>query len=391
MKKIVTVLCMLVGTHLCAQDIRPLDPELGITTIPLYASAPTGMNQTASTAIPTLTVFKPAPDHATGSAIIIAPGGAYMGLASNLEGAQVAEWFAARGFTAFVLKYRVGKENIYPVPILDAQRAIRLVRSFSKSYKISPKRVGIIGFSAGGHLAAVAATDFDSPSPASTDPIDQLSARPDFVVLGYPWLNAIAPSVKGEMTYCSVFRLPSAQCEELSKEYTPKLHVTKNTPPTFIYSTSEDGFVLSALEFYGEMIKAGDSVEMHLFRHGEHGSGLGSGDAALDEWPNLLEHWLRDQGLLTVDPEIAAAGKEAIGPGGPLTLDSPIEAIMSDKPASAIVASICGEDFLAKMPKAALPHSLRALAPFFSQQLSDANLSRIGEAFKKLPDPEKQR
>ncbi len=297
------------STTMLAQAPLPLDPVLGITTIPLYETPPTN-GAGNPTDQPTLTVFVPQPGHNNGSAIIVAPGGAYLGLASNLEGRQVADWFTVRGFTAFVLKYRKGPQNLFPIPLQDGQRAIRLVRSLSGKYSFAQDRIGIIGFSAGGHLAASTATLFDQGPPASSDAVDQLSARPDFVVLGYPWLNAMEPAQAKEITYCSVTSgVTPAQCAAFMTAYTPKLHVTSRTPPTFIYSTSDDKTVpvRASVEFYEAMIKAGAPVEMHLFGHGSHGSGLGMGDAALDLWPMLLEQWLRDQGLLKPPANLAPA------------------------------------------------------------------------------------
>jgi acetyl esterase/lipase len=278
----------------------PLDPALGIRTVPLYSQPLAGVDAADQ---PTLTVFVPQPGHGTGSAVVIAPGGAYLGLASNLEGRQVADWFAARGVTAFVLKYRLGGRYPFPAPLLDVQRAIRLVRSEAAQYGYSANKVGIIGFSAGGHLAAAAATLYDVPHPISAaDQVDLLDARPDFVVLGYPWLDTMEPPLGKEITYCGLIpSIPKADCARFATEYTPKLHVTGQTPTTFLWATTDDGTVpvRASVEFYDAMKKAGAPVEMHLFRHGPHGTGLGSGDPALDLWPMLLEEWMRGQGLLT--------------------------------------------------------------------------------------------
>lgn len=170
--------------RLHAEQPITLDQALGIVTLPLWdGPAPGSSPENADT--PTLTVFVPQPGRANGTAVIVAPGGAYLGLASNLEGRQVADWLASRGITAFVLKYRLGARNPYPIPLQDAQRAIRLVRSFEKRYDLAPNRVGMIGFSAGGHLAATAATLFDSGNAQSADPVERLSDRPDFLILSY--------------------------------------------------------------------------------------------------------------------------------------------------------------------------------------------------------------
>jgi acetyl esterase/lipase len=237
--------------------------------------------------------------------VIIAPGGSYLGLASNLEGRQVADWFTSRGVTAFVLKYRLGAKYLYPIPLQDAQRAVRLVRSLAKDYGYLPDRIGFVGFSAGGHLAAATGTLYDAGKPEAGDPLDRLSSRPDFLVLGYPWLNAMQPS--GDyITYCSLIKSISPEtCKADEQKYTPRLHVTPQTPSTFIYSTTDDRTVpiSASVDFYNALIGAGVPAELHIFRHGSHGSGMGAGSAALDLWPVLLEQWLRDQGLLTAVPK----------------------------------------------------------------------------------------
>jgi acetyl esterase/lipase len=258
-----------------------------------------------------LTVFIPHPGTENGTAIVIAPGGAYVGWASNLEGRQVADWFAARGVTAFVLKYRLGSDNPYPLPLLDAQRAVRLVRSLSQTYKLAPDRIGIMGFSAGGHLAAMEATTSDDGKSNSSDPVERISDRPSFLVLGYPWLNAMQPNSEGKITYCSILpTMPPSDCREWEQKYTPLLHVSSKTPSTFLYSTTDDALVpvQVSVDFYSALLKAGVPAEMHLFRHGGHGSGLGKGDPALDFWPTLLESWLRGQGWLPSKPAVAGIG-----------------------------------------------------------------------------------
>lgn len=295
--------------RLQAAEPVPYDTTMGMATLPLWDGLVPGSAADSGDG-PALTVFAPHPGRGNGTSIIIAPGGAYLGLANNLEGRQVADWFASRGVTAFVLKYRLGASNPYPIPLLDAQRAIRVVRSLDRRYGIASNRVGIMGFSAGGHLAAAAGTLFDSGAADSADPIDRLSDRPDFVVLGYPWLNAMQPNDRHLITYCGLLpQIPAAKCRSYEQPYTPKLHVTAQTPSVFIFSTTDDETVpaSASVEFYAALIAAGVPAELHLFRHGAHGSGLGSGDATLDVWPELLEHWLRDQGLLT--PELPASAK----------------------------------------------------------------------------------
>jgi len=192
---------------------------------------------------PALTVFGPRQGAANGSAVIIFPGGAYIHLAGDLEGREIADWFTARGFRAFVLSYRLSSNGyLLPVPLLDARRAIQTVRARATDYHISPNRIVVIGFSAGGHLAALAGTQFVAGSPDSEDPIDRASSRLDYLVLGYPWLDAITRDTT-YLSYCKIFNLLDDkidQCDQLRAKYDPVLFVTKDTPPTFIYHTFND-------------------------------------------------------------------------------------------------------------------------------------------------------
>ncbi len=301
MNRLAPALCVIVATVLVAHAEQTVDPALGISTLQLWPRGAAEVAGTDPDDLPTLTVFVPQKGKGTGSAVIVAPGGAYLGLASNLEGRQVADWFTSRGVIAFVLKYRLGAKYLYPIPLEDAQRAVRLVRSAAAAYGFLPDRIGFVGFSAGGHLAAATGTLFDAGKPDSSDPLERLSSRPDFLVLGYPWLNAMQPSGH-YITYCSLIKtIPPETCKLDEQKYTPSLHVTSQTPTTFVYSTTDDRTVpiSASVDFYNALIAAGVPAELHIFRHGEHGSGMGAGSAALDLWPVLLEQWLRDQGLLT--------------------------------------------------------------------------------------------
>jgi acetyl esterase/lipase len=275
---------------------------LGIQTIRLWpGTAPEAKGATCDD-IPALTLFEARTGTANGSAAIIFPGGAYTHLAGDLEGREVADWFTARGFRAFILSYRLTSHGyVLPVPLLDARRAVQTVRARAADYHIDPNRIVVIGFSAGGHLAALAGTQFVPGKPEADDPIERASSRPDFMVLGYPWLDAITRDTTF-LSYCKISNLMD-QCDALRAKYDPVLFVSKDTPPTFIYHTFADktASVEASLEFYQALLKAGVPSEMHIFADGRHGSGLGKGDVALDQWPGLLETWLRAQGLLTVD------------------------------------------------------------------------------------------
>jgi acetyl esterase/lipase len=314
MKLIFTALaaCLLAGPSAYAQ-LSPCavagtdNGFLNIQTIRLWpGDAPQATGKTCDD-IPTLTILAPRPGTANGSAVIVLPGGAYRGLAGDLEGREVADWFAARGFRAFILSYRLTSHGyVLPVPLLDARRAVQLVRARSRDYQVSPDRIVMIGFSAGGHLAGLAATQPVAGNPNADDPIDRASSRPNYLVLGYAWLGAITTDTS-HLSYCKIFDLMD-KCDALRAAYMPELFVTKDTPPTFMYHTFTDQTVPieQALGFYNALVKAGVTSELHVFANGPHGTGLGKGDPALDQWPALLENWLRAQGLLTVDKAAVA-------------------------------------------------------------------------------------
>lgn len=231
---------------------------------------------------PRLSVFEPAATRANGTAAIVAPGGGCVDLATNHEGRQVADWFAARGVTAFVLECRLGPDKLYPVPLQDAWPALARARELAPRYRLAAERLGMVGFSAGGHLAAMAA-------------VADASRKPDFVVLAYPWLNAMQPDDAGLISYCDTVKGVPPQCyKDYRQACTPQAHAGAKTSPTFIYGTSDDAVVSvpAITAFYDTLLKAGVPEEMHLFAHGAHGRGLGGGDASLDAWPVLLENWL---------------------------------------------------------------------------------------------------
>jgi acetyl esterase/lipase len=310
------VLGLVAGTAaLAQQEPCPTPGEnnawLGIRTIKLWPGEPPQAHGSSCQDIPTITIFEPQPGHANGSAVVVFPGGAYTHLAANLEGRQVADWFTARGFCAFVVSYRLTSNGyVLPVPLLDARRAIQAVRANAREYFINPNRIVLIGFSAGGHLAALAATQPVPGNPDSTDPVERVSSRPDFLVLGYPWIGAIS-SDTSHLSYCKLFNLMD-KCEELRKAYSPDLFVTHDTPPTFLFHTFDDKTVPveQGLRFYDALVKAGVPSEAHIYASGPHGVGLGKSDLALDTWPLMLENWLRIKGLLI--PDLSAAESKSM-------------------------------------------------------------------------------
>lgn len=283
-----------------------IDAGLNIHTVELWPGGAPEQKGDAPSDVPALSVFAPRGRHASGTAVVIAPGGAYMMLAADLEGREVADWFAARGITAFVLRYRLGEKYPYPVPLEDAQRAVRWVRANAPKYGVDPQRIGIMGFSAGGHLAAMESVSAETADANAADAVDRASSRPDFVVLGYPWLNAMVPNTSDLITYCStrptVAGVSAERCKEFATKYDPVRFVNAQTPPTFLYITSDDKTVdvQASIDYFEALRAAKVPVEFHSFAHGSHGSGLGSGDPALDLWPTLLDAWMRGQGLLGV-------------------------------------------------------------------------------------------
>src|SRR6266436_7072528 len=246
---------------------------------------------------PSLSYYAPWDGNPSGTAVIVAPGGSYVFLAANHEGRQVANWLNAMGVAAFVLTYRLGPKYHHPIELGDAQRAIRMVRARAKEFDVLPDRVGIMGFSAGGHLASTAETHFDGGNAGAEDPADRVSCRPDFAILGYGVTSFMAPELRGSSAKALLGEnADPRQLEELSNEK----HVTAQTPPTFLFSTSEDKSVPSenSLLFYAALHKAGVPAELHIFEKGPHGVGLDLGDPFLGEWPKLLTNWLRSRGLL---------------------------------------------------------------------------------------------
>jgi acetyl esterase/lipase len=265
--------------------------------IPLWENGAPGALGTEDADKPTLTIYRAA-RVATGTGVIVAPGGGYQNLAMDHEGRQVASWFNAMGVAAFVLKYRLGPRYHHPIELGDAQRAIRLVRSRAEEFGILPDRLGMMGFSAGGHLTATAGTHFDAGKPDAADPIDRASSRPDFLILGYPVIS-FDPAIRHAGSERNL--LGDNPDPKLVEDLSDELRVTGNTPPTFLFHTTNDPGVPveNSVRFYLALVKAKVPAEMHLYENGPHGVGLALGDPALSTWPTLLANWLRARGLLT--------------------------------------------------------------------------------------------
>jgi acetyl esterase/lipase len=275
---------------------RPVDAQPAPREVLLWPDGAPGALGTAESDRPSLTIY-PAARAPVPTGVVVAPGGGYGGLANDHEGRQVAAYFNAMGVSAFVLRYRLGPRYHHPIQIGDASRAVRYVRAMAAELKIAPNRIGLMGFSAGGHLAATTATLANAGRPDETDPIERLSSRPDFLILGYPVISfdpAIAHmgsrrNLLGDDPDPALVALLSAERQ-----------VTPDTPPTFLFHTTADGAVPAenSIRFYLALKAAKVPVELHIFENGPHGVGLALGDPSLGAWPVLLTNWLRGRGLL---------------------------------------------------------------------------------------------
>jgi acetyl esterase/lipase len=245
---------------------------------------------------PRLTVFVPK-NQTTRTGIVVLPGGGYSHLAYEKEGTLFAQWLNNLGITAFVLEYRHAPEYHYPAPILDGQRAIRYVRAHAAEYNLASDRIGVFGFSAGGHLAATTGTHCDEGNPAAPDTVDRISSRPDFLILGYPVIAPLAPAAASSFTNL----LGENPDPKLVAEMTPDLHVTPQTPPTFLVLANDDAAVSpeNSIRFYMALLKAHVPAEMHIYQHGGHGFGMAALDPALSSWTGRLQDWLRVRSYLS--------------------------------------------------------------------------------------------
>jgi len=264
---------------------------------PLWDGAAPGAQGTGDADIPTLAPWLAPPERATGLAVIVCPGGGYRGLAIDHEGKQVAQWFNSLGVSAFVLKYRLGQKYRHPVELGDAARALRTVRSRAAEFRVDPNRVGIMGFSAGGHLASTLSTHWDKGNLGAADRIERVSSRPDFAILGYPVISFTTDYThKGSRQALLGDDADPSLVRWLSNE----LQVTPETPPTFLFHTNADTAVPpeNSVLYYLALRKAGVPAEMHIYEKGAHGVGLAWSDAVLATWPARLADWLRMRGLL---------------------------------------------------------------------------------------------
>ena len=246
---------------------------------------------------PSLTICLPPAANGMHSGVVVCPGGGYGMLAADHEGKQIAQWLNARGVAAFVLRYRLGPRYHHPIELGDAQRALRFVRFHAADYGVAAEKIGIWGFSAGGHLASTAGTHFDSGQADATDPIDRLGSRPDFMILAYPVISFTTPYThRGSLRNL----LGDNPGPELAASLSNETQVTPQTPPAFLFHTNSDSGVPAenSVLFYLALRKAGVPAELHIYERGEHGVGLALFDPVLSSWPRRLEDWMRRNGWM---------------------------------------------------------------------------------------------
>jgi acetyl esterase/lipase len=301
MKKL--VLTMLLATsvsHASAADtVLPLWPE-GVPGQKNIGPEQNYNGYIQNVSEPTLTLVGPAVDRPNGTAVIVAPGGGYVRQSADREGTQYATWLSTLGVTTFVLKYRM-QEFGHPAPLQDVLRAVRLLRSRAAEFHIDPERIGVMGSSAGGHLAASAGTLFDHPAGRTGNALDKVSARPDFLMLMYPVIAMDGPAAHMGSRKALLGDKPSPELVQLmsvDKQVTPR------TPPTLLIHTQADTAVPveNSILFYQALTKAKVPAELYAFEQGAHGMGMRDGLANASMWPRRAEEWLRARGLLTPSP-----------------------------------------------------------------------------------------
>jgi acetyl esterase/lipase len=287
-----TAVLMLAAAALLAQQLPPNMPK-GSQLWPGGAPGAQGSEQADQ---PTLYPFVVPEGRGVGTAVVVCPGGGYQHLSMEKEGSDIARWLNSLGVTAFVLQYRLGPKYHHPIELGDAQRAIRTVRAKAAEYRVASDRIGIMGFSAGGHLASSAGTHFDAGNPNAADPIDRVGSRPDFLILGYPVISFVAYTHQGSKNNL----LGTNPDQKLVESMSSELAVTAQTPPTFLFHTTTDATVPveNSVLFYSALRKAGVPAELHIYERGPHGVGLAPTDEALSSWPGRLADWLRVRGLL---------------------------------------------------------------------------------------------
>ena len=264
--------------------------------VPLWSEGAPGAKGVAPEDIPSYQLYPAPADKATGAAVVVCPGGGYRGLAAH-EGHDIAVWLNGLGVTAVVLKYRLGPKYQHPSMLHDVQRAIRTVRANASAWQLDPQRIGVMGFSAGGHLSSTAAIHFDAGRPEAADPVDRVSSRPDVAILCYPVITMTDPYAHAGSRRNLLGENPPAV---LIKLLSSEQQVTAQTPPTFIFFTEDDKAVPleNGLLMAAALRREKVPYEMHIYETGRHGVGLAKDNQWLRTWPSLLENWLRKRGFV---------------------------------------------------------------------------------------------
>jgi len=269
----------------------------------LWPDGAPGAKGTAAADKPTLIIYLPPATSANGTSVVICPGGGYGGLAMGHEGHDIARWLNSIGVAAFICDYRHwGKGYRHPAPLNDAQRAIRTVRASAKEWKVDPQRIGILGFSAGGHLASTVSTHFDAGDATADDPIERAGCRPDFAVLCYPVIAFGQPYThQGSQDNL----IGPGASPDLVLQLSSEKQVTPQTPPTFLWHTAEDTGVPAenSVRYFLALRQANVPAELHVFEKGRHGLGLAADVPGTSKWPELCQEWLTVNHWLTKPAE----------------------------------------------------------------------------------------
>ena len=263
----------------------------------LWPNGAPGAKGTEDKDKPTLTFYLPPADKANGAAILVCPGGGYAGLAMDHEGVQICQWLNSVGMAGIILKYRLPANGyIHPAPLEDAKQAMRVIRSRAEELKIKADKIGVMGFSAGGHLASTLGTHFDYGDSREKDGLRKISSRPDFMVLVYPVITLKDFTHQGSKNNLLGPNPDPKLVDLLSNEE----QVTPYTPQTFLIHTYEDTAVPveNSLNFYKALRENGVPAEMHLFQRGPHGFGMKKDDPVLAKWPEMLADWLKVRGII---------------------------------------------------------------------------------------------
>ncbi|AQT67982.1 Acetylxylan esterase precursor [Anaerohalosphaera lusitana] len=279
--------------HLAKKVVSSIEKALDPEKIDLWPDTPPAQGANSKKVMPTITVYRTTREISKNAAVLICPGGGYGHLAMTHEGSTIAEWLNSVGITGVVLRYRHARDgDHFPAPLEDALRAMRIVRSNAPDWNIDPDKIGVMGFSAGGHLASMVGTKFNEPYGKAGDPADKLSARPDFMMLVYPVITMTQPFMhKGSKRNLLG---PRANNDDLARAVSTELQVKTDTPPTFLLHCNGDKGVLpeNSVAFYQALRKQNLDAEMHIFRKGSHGFGIRNLDNPIFDWPARAADWL---------------------------------------------------------------------------------------------------